>query len=188
MSNRTRAEVAPVAAPLLLSGAHAVLPLLRLPCDDAALARVPDWLDRRLAAAEPVGLEDELDELAVWLDLPDPLLAAARLAHLAATCLVDGPDEPDAHALALAGPAHRHAGRGPAGRARRAGARPRRGPAVRRRHGLGLPRAHRGSRPADRRRGRAPVAVAYVHGCFRVPELSPGCLLRDLAGAGPQAA
>ena len=67
-----------------------------------------DWLDRRLAAAEPVGLEDELDELTVWLDVPDPLLHATRLAHLAATCLVEGPDEPDAHALAVR--LARHAG------------------------------------------------------------------------------
>ncbi len=175
----------PVAGPLLLTGAHPVLPVLRSRCDVGVLAQVSPWLDRRLAATGPVSLEDELDELVVWLDLPDPLLQAARLAHLAATCLVDGPDELDAHALALelaraagtVGPARQSTlavlvlalGVVPVSAARMVWACLDRGDG---------PDALTGAVAALR------AVVTDVHGCSPVPELSPGTLLRDLVEAG----
>lgn len=191
VSNRIRAGVEPgppVAGPLLLGGAHPVLPLLRGRCDDAAVDRVAAWLDRRLAAVEPVGLEDELDELAVWLDLPDPLLHATRLAHLAATCLVDGPDELDAHALALE-LARQSGTRGAARQATLAVLVLALGVVPLSAAGMVWGCLERTAGP-DALTGTVAalrVAVAYVHGCFRVPELSPGTLVRDLAGAGSSA-
>jgi len=195
MTNRIRKHrtepgsgLEPVAVPLVLTGAHPVLPLLRDACDDGVVALVSAWLDRRLAAAEPVGLEDELDELAVWLDLPDPLLHAVRLAHLAATCLVDGPGELDAHALALE--LARSAGTvGPARQSTLAVLVLALGVVPVSAAGMVWACLDRDSGP-DALTGTVAAlrtVVAYVHGCFRLPELSPGTLLRDLAAAGTTA-
>lgn len=176
------------AGPLLLTGSHPVLPLLRGGCPPQVVGAVSAWLDRRLAAAEPVGLEDELDELAVWLDVPDPLLHAARLAHLAATCLVDGPDEPDAHALALRLARHT-ATSGPARQATLAVLVLALGVVPPSAAGMVWACLERdgGPDPLTGAVAALRVVVAYVHGCFRVPELSPGTLLRDLAEAGTPA-
>lgn len=184
MTNQIRVGAEPVAGPLLLTGAHPVLPLLRGGCDDAAVARVADWLDRRLTAQEPLGLEDELDELAVWLDLPDPLLLAARLAHLAATCLVDGPEEQDAHALALA-LARQTGTQGAARQATLAVLVLALGVVPLSAAGMVWACLERdgGPDPLTGAVAALRVAVTYVHGCFKMPELSPGRLLRDLAGA-----
>lgn len=100
MSDRP-ARPADLAAPLMLPGAHPVPELLRRPVEPYAASAVAAWLDRCAARTGAAPLEDDADDLAVWLGLPEPLLTAGRLAHRLATCLVPADDAADLQALAV---------------------------------------------------------------------------------------
>lgn len=168
--------------PLWLTGACPVLETLRQPCRPQDVALVAGWLDRQ--AGQPAGLLRDLDDLEVWLQVQDPVLTAARAAHLLATCLVpagSGSHDPTAAQLAA------HLGSAVPGPGREAAR------AV-------LLAALGGAEPAlardlwdalERSQGPAEVSgavaalsavAAYVHACFGEPELALGTLLTELSG------